>query len=38
MKNIVFFDLDATIVESKQSIVYSFNQIFKKKNNFFEEN
>ena len=32
MKNIFIFDLDGTIVESKQSIVYSFNQIFKKNN------
>ena len=32
MKNIFIFDLDGTIIESKQSIIYSFNQIFKKNN------
>lgn len=32
MKNIFIFDLDGTIIDSKQSIIYSFNQVFKKNN------
>ena len=32
MKYIFIFDLDGTLIESKNSIIYSFNQVFLKNN------
>ena len=32
MKNVFIFDLDGTLIESKNSIIYSFNHIFQKNN------